>query len=216
MTPREEPHRNSRCRTGERKRAAEPSAQRKPRATRTVHDPAEATPRRNQDAPRGRRTSAAATPRKAPRDRPQRTSPRPRQVVEPRADTAESDEQRSIFERAIEWVKAQVRRVLDAVRERSHALTKQLQEWMDTLFDAIENSSPRLKAVVEALRAVMSGKNPVWAAIKGLWTGLDAGAKALLILAVIVAILLLPVLVVVLLLALLVVAVIVAVRTGSD
>ncbi|WP_233272090.1 hypothetical protein [Mycolicibacterium smegmatis] len=188
MTSREEPHRKARSRTGER------------------------------SAPAQRRTSTAATPRKSRPREQQRTPERPRtpRAVKPRVDTAESDEQGSVFERAIEWVKAQVRRLLDAVRERSHALTKQLQEWMDSLFDAIENSSPRLKAVVEALRAVMSGKNPVWAAIKGLWTGLSAGAKALLILAVIVAILLLPVLVVVLLLALLVVAVIVAIRAGSD
>lgn len=131
-------------------------------------------------------------------------------------DTVDSDEQGTIFERAIEWVKAQVRRLLDAVSHRSQALTKQLRDWMDRLFEAIENSSPRLQAVVEAIRAVLSGKNPVWAAIKGLWSGLSAGARTLLLLAVLVALLLLPVLVVILLLALLVVAVIVAIRAGSE
>ncbi|AKS36279.1 hypothetical protein AFA91_11860 [Mycolicibacterium goodii] len=121
-----------------------------------------------------------------------------------------------MFERSIDWVKAQVRRLLDAVRDRSRALTKQLGQWMDRLFDAVEIGSARWRAVIEAIRAVLSGKNPIWAAIKGLWSGLSAETKVLLFLAALVAILLLPVLAVVLLLALLVVAVIVAVRAASE
>ncbi|WP_234820525.1 hypothetical protein [Mycolicibacterium goodii] len=166
-------------------------------------------------APR-RRSSTTATSRKVAG----RRSRTPRPQAEPDLRTADSGEQGSgrgsVFERAIDWVKDQVRRLLTAVRDRSQALTAQLQEWMDKLFDAIENGGPRLKAAVEAIRAVLSGKNPVWAAIKGLWAGLSGAARALLLLAVIVAILLLPVLVIVLLLALLVVAVIVAVRAASD
>lgn len=166
-------------------------------------------------APR-RRSSTTATSRKVAGGR----SRTPRPQAEPDLRTADSAEQGSgrgsVFERAIDWVKDQVRRLLTAVRDRGQALTAQLQEWMDKLFDAIENGGPRLKAAVEAIRAVLSGKNPVWAAIKGLWAGLSGAARALLLLAVIVAILLLPVLVIVLLLALLVVAVIVAVRAASD
>jgi hypothetical protein len=121
-----------------------------------------------------------------------------------------------LFDTAIEWVRTQVHRLLDAVRHRSEALTDTLREWMNALIDDITAGSPGLSAALGALRAVLSGKNPVWAAIKGLVSGLSAGGKVLLVLVVILAILLLPVVVLVLLLALLVVAVIVAVRSSGE
>ncbi|HET7667625.1 MAG TPA: hypothetical protein VFK56_16470 [Mycobacterium sp.] len=109
----------------------------------------------------------------------------------------------------ISELKAEVYRLVDAVL---HAFAPRVRAWMDTLFEALEHGGAGMKAGFEGIRAALTGKNPVWAAIKGLWSGLSGPAKTALVLLVILGLLLAPVLLVVLLLALLVVALVAAVR----
>ena len=116
----------------------------------------------------------------------------------------------------IDELKTQLYRLLDAVLARASTLAKRFQGWMDTLFEAVENGSAGMRAGLEAVRAVLTGKNPVWAAIKGLWSGLSGPAKAALVLLVVLGLVLAPVLLVILLLALLVVALIAAVRAAAE
>ena len=122
----------------------------------------------------------------------------------------------SSIEAVVEWVKTQVHRLLDAVRDRGEALTRKVQEWMDTLVEAVANGGAGVKAGLEGIRAVLTGKNPVLAAIKSLVSGLSGQAKVALALLLVLGLLLGPVLLVVLLLALVVVAVIMAVRAAAE
>jgi hypothetical protein len=115
------------------------------------------------------------------------------------------------------WLKAQVNRLLAGVRHAGDVLKNKIQEWMDTLADAVADGGAGLRAAVAGIAAVLTGKNPIWAAIKGLMSGLSGPAKAALVLLVTLGLLVLgPILLLVLLLALLVVALIVAFRAASQ
>src|SRR5262245_60690911 len=85
----------------------------------------------------------------------------------------------------IEELKTQFYRLLDAVLARALARAKRFKEWMDTLVEEVERGGPGMKAGLEGIRAALTGKNPVLAAIKGLWTGLSRPAKAALVLLVV-------------------------------
>lgn len=119
-------------------------------------------------------------------------------------------------EAVVEWLKTHVHRLLDAVRDRGEVLTRKVQEWMDTLVEAVANGGAGMKAGLEGIRAVLTGKNPVLAAIKGFVSGLSGKAKVALALLLVFGLLLGPVLLVVLLLALVVVALIAAVRPAAE
>ncbi|MFG1931876.1 hypothetical protein ACGFK1_14675 [Mycobacterium sp. NPDC048908] len=94
-------------------------------------------------------------------------------------------------------------------------LTTKVEKWMDTLVEAAANGGAGVKAALEGIRATLTGKNPVWAAIKGLVSGLSGQAKLAIVLLLALGLLLGPVLLVVLLLALVVVALIAAVRAAD-
>jgi hypothetical protein len=119
-------------------------------------------------------------------------------------------------EAVVEWVKTHVHRLLAAARDRGEVLTRKVQEWMDTLVEAVANGGAGVKAVLEGIRAALTGKNPVLAAIKGLVSGLSGQAKVAIALLLALGLLLGPVLLVVLLLALVVVALIAAVRAAVE
>jgi hypothetical protein len=131
-----------------------------------------------------------------------------------------SDAPRGLVSRSldtvVEWLKTHVHRLLDAVRDRGEVLTRKIQEWMDTLVEAVARGGPGMKAGLEGVRAVLMGKNPVWAAIKGLVSGLSGGAKVALVLLPVFVLLLGPVLLVVLLLVLIVAALVAAVRAAAE
>ncbi|MCU1699310.1 MAG: hypothetical protein JWR34_5373 [Mycobacterium sp.] len=116
----------------------------------------------------------------------------------------------------VESLKTHVYRLLDAVLDRGVVLTRKIQEWMDTLVEAVEHGGAGMKAGLEGIRAALTGKNPVWAAIKGLVSGLSGTAKVALVLLLVLGLVLAPVLLVVLLLALLVAALVAAVRAAAE
>jgi hypothetical protein len=119
-------------------------------------------------------------------------------------------------EAVVDWLKTHVHHLLDAVRDGGEALTSKVQEWMDTLVEAVANGGAGVKAGLAGLRAVLAGKNPVLAAIKSLVSGLSGKAKVAIILLLVFGLLLGPVLLVVLLLALVVGALIAAVRGAAE
>lgn len=119
-------------------------------------------------------------------------------------------------EAVVDWLKTHIRQLLDAVQDGGEALTSKVQEWMDTLVEAVANGGAGVKAGLEGLRAVLAGKNPVLAAIKSLVSGLSGKAKVAIILLLVLGLLLGPVLLVVLLLALVVGALIAAVRGAAE
>lgn len=114
------------------------------------------------------------------------------------------------------WLKAQIHGLLEAMQDGEEVLTKKIQEWMDTLADAVADGGAGMNAGLAGIQAALAGKNPMWAAVKGLVSGLSGKAKAALVLLVIFGLLLGPVLLVVLLLALLVAGLVAAVRAGSQ
>ncbi|PQP17137.1 hypothetical protein C5613_35130 [Rhodococcus opacus] len=119
----------------------------------------------------------------------------------------------------IEWLKEHVHRIVEAVRVRGETLTQnirqKIQEWMHTLVDATAQSDAGIKAGIAGVRAVLTGKNPVWAAIKALVSGLSGKAKVALVLLLVLVLLLGPVLLVVFLLVLVVAALVAAVRAAA-
>jgi hypothetical protein len=116
----------------------------------------------------------------------------------------------------VESLKAYVRQLLEAVRNRGEELTKKIQEWMDTLIEAVAHGGAGMRAGLEGLRAAAAGKNPVLAAIKGFVSGLSGQAKVGLVLLLALGLLLGPVVLVVLLLVLVVAALVAAVRAGAE
>jgi pheromone shutdown protein TraB len=121
-----------------------------------------------------------------------------------------------LVEALVAALKTHVRQLLDGVRDRGEVLTKNIQELMDSLVDTVANGGAGMKAGVDGIRAALTGKNPVWAAIKGLVSGLSGKAKAALVLLLVLGLLLGPVLLVVLLLALVVAALIAVIRAATQ
>lgn len=83
------------------------------------------------------------------------------------------------------------------------------------LEDLTASGGPQVNAGLGALRAFMSGKNPVWAALKGAWSGAGTKTKVIVVLCLILLLLLAPVVLVVLLLGLLVAAIVAAIRSAT-
>jgi hypothetical protein len=178
---------------------------------------------------RGHATTAKPAPRKRSRDGGSRAYTHPRSTAPNRTRQSDSssserggpsDAPRGLLSRSldavVEWLKTHVHRLLDAVRDRGEVLTGKIQEWMDTLVEAVAHGGAGMNAGLEGIRAALMGKNPVWAAIKGLVSGLSAGAKVALVLVLVFGLLLGPVLLVVLLLVLVVAALVAAVRAAAE
>ncbi|OOL30167.1 hypothetical protein GQ85_21560 [Rhodococcus rhodochrous] len=113
-------------------------------------------------------------------------------------------------------MKIRVRRLARAARRQVAAVMRKVPEWTDQLTDSVTEGHPIKSAVLEGIRAFLTGKNVVWAAFKGLLSGLSIKTKILLALAVVLVALLAPVLLVVALLVLLVAGVIAAIRAATQ
>ncbi|EID79152.1 MULTISPECIES: hypothetical protein [Rhodococcus] len=80
-------------------------------------------------------------------------------------------------------------------RHADGKIKQKIQEWINTLVDEVAHGGVGMQAGLEGIRAALTGKNPVWAAIKGLASGLSTNAKIALILLLALGLLLGPVLV---------------------
>ncbi|MBD8052344.1 hypothetical protein ICV35_01525 [Rhodococcus ruber] len=139
------------------------------------------------------------------------TSERPGPGLDDRAPRRK----RRPFAAAVEWLKTHVRWLARAVRKRRDAVLRDAPASTDQLIDTVTEGSASTRAVLKGAGAALTGKNPVWAAVKGLISGLSTRTKILLALLVVLVALLAPVLLVVALLALLVAWLVAAVRAAT-
>lgn len=90
------------------------------------------------------------------------------------------------------------------------------EDWTGRLTEVADGQGAMQQAGAGAAQASLRGKNPVWAAIKGLWAGGSTTVKAAIVAALVALVLLLllsPVLLLVFLLSLLVVVAVAKVRS---
>ncbi|MEU4603456.1 hypothetical protein AB0F43_10790 [Kribbella sp. NPDC023972] len=90
-----------------------------------------------------------------------------------------------------------------------------VEDWADGLDDFVASGGPTTQAVFEGLKAKLRGKNPVWAAIKGAWSGASPKLKLAVVLILILTLLLGPVALLVLVLGLLVAALVAGIRAAT-
>jgi hypothetical protein len=99
-----------------------------------------------------------------------------------------------------------------------YALTKGSQkvgDWTRRLEEIAAPSGVVERAGFEGLKAYLSGKNPVWAAIKGGWQGTSGGVKAAILVSLVLLVVLSPGLVLLLLIGLIVAAVVAGLRAAD-
>ncbi|NUR07739.1 MAG: hypothetical protein HOQ22_02125 [Nocardioidaceae bacterium] len=97
------------------------------------------------------------------------------------------------------------------------SLSSTVDGWTDRL-DDVASGTAKQRAVVEGAAAGVRGKNPLWAALKGAWSGGSAAVRAAIVAAVVGMVLLLvlsPVLLLVFLLSILVVAAVAKARSTT-
>jgi hypothetical protein len=112
-----------------------------------------------------------------------------------------------------EQLKASLRRLL----ERGFGIALESVERLAGTFDEIAaRGGVKVGALWGGAKAGLSGRNPVWGAVKGAFSALSTPARVALVVALWLALLLLPVTVVLLLLALIALAIIEVVKTRSS
>ncbi|TDW87539.1 hypothetical protein EV137_5622 [Kribbella pratensis] len=94
-------------------------------------------------------------------------------------------------------------------------VSRKVEDWADDLNDFVASGGPTTQAVFAGLGAMLRGKNPVWAAIKGAWSGASPQLKLAVVLILILTLLLSPGVLLVLLLGLLIAALVAGIRAAT-
>jgi hypothetical protein len=94
--------------------------------------------------------------------------------------------------------------------------SRKVEDWAEDLNDFVASGGPTTQAVFEGVKAKLVGKNPVWAAMKGAWSGASPELKLAVVLILILMLVLAPVVLLVLLLGLLVVALVAGIRAATQ
>jgi hypothetical protein len=94
-------------------------------------------------------------------------------------------------------------------------VSRKVEDWADDLNDFVASGGSTTQAVVGGLKAMLRGKNPVWAAIKGAWSGASSELKLAVVLILILTLLLGPVVLLVLVLGLLIAALVAGIRAAT-
>jgi hypothetical protein len=102
-----------------------------------------------------------------------------------------------------------------ALRYATAKASRTVEDWADDLNDFVASGGPTTQAVFEGLRAKLRGNNPVWAAIKGAWSGASPELKLAVVLILILTLLVGPVVLLVLVLGLLVAALVAGIRAAT-
>ncbi len=108
-----------------------------------------------------------------------------------------------------------------AVDVATSKLSRKADEWTDRLNDVAsppDGGNAKEQATIDAVSAGIRGKNPVWAAFKGAWSGGSATVRAAMVAALVGLLLLVvlsPVLLLVFLLSLLVIAAVMKARSAK-
>ncbi|MFD1531250.1 hypothetical protein [Pseudonocardia aurantiaca] len=115
-----------------------------------------------------------------------------------------------------EQLKASLRTLLATLIERGFGIALDKIEQLARTFDQIAaRGGITLHAAFGGAQAALEGRSPVWGAIRGAFSALSPGTKAIVVAVLILALILLPVTVVLLLLSLIVIAIVLANRTRS-
>ncbi|WP_426505518.1 hypothetical protein ACPPVO_47525 [Dactylosporangium sp. McL0621] len=93
--------------------------------------------------------------------------------------------------------------------------SRKMEDWADDLNDVVASRGSTTQAVFEGLKAKLRGKNPVWAALKGAWSGTSPEVKLAVVLILILMLLLGPVVLLVLVLGLLIAALVAGIRAAT-
>jgi len=93
--------------------------------------------------------------------------------------------------------------------------SRKVEDWSDDLNSVVGNGGPTMMAALQGLNAALQGKNPVWAALKGAWSGASLKLKLAVVLTLLLMLLLSPVVIVVLALGLLVAAIVAGIRSAT-
>jgi hypothetical protein len=93
--------------------------------------------------------------------------------------------------------------------------SRKVEDWADDLNDFVASGGPIMQSVFDGLHAKLRGNSPVWAAIKGAWSGASPKLKLAVVLILILTLLLGPVVLLVLVLGLLVAALVAGIRAAK-
>jgi hypothetical protein len=102
-----------------------------------------------------------------------------------------------------------------ALRYATAKASRKVEDWAGDLNDFVASRGPTTQAVFEGLKAKLQGKNPVWAAVKGAWSGASPELKLAVVLILILMLLLSPVVLLVLVLGLLIAALVAGIRAAT-
>jgi hypothetical protein len=94
-------------------------------------------------------------------------------------------------------------------------LSDKADGWISDLEAYAESRGPAGRAEFEVLKAHLLGKNPVWAAMRGAWSGASVQLRLVAVLVVLLTLLLAPVVLVLLLLGLLLAAIVAGIRAAA-
>ena len=109
-----------------------------------------------------------------------------------------------------------LRDVVGAALQLTNAkVAKKVDEWTESLEELASSGHATERAVYEGIKAMLSGKNPVWAGIKGAWLGASVQMRVVAVLVLVLVLLLGPVLLLLLVLGLLVAALVAGIRAAS-
>ncbi|WP_432941548.1 hypothetical protein ACQPXM_33835 [Kribbella sp. CA-253562] len=93
--------------------------------------------------------------------------------------------------------------------------SRKVEDWADDLRGFAATGGPATQAAFAGLQAKLRGNNPVWAAIKGAWSGASPWLKLAVVLILILTLLLGPVVLLVLVLGLLLAALVAGIRAAT-
>jgi hypothetical protein len=102
-----------------------------------------------------------------------------------------------------------------ALRYAAVKASRKVEDWAEDLREFVASGGPATQAVFEGVKAKLQGKNPVWGAIKGAWSGASPQLKLAVVLILILTLVLAPVVLLMLLLGLLVAALVAGIRAAT-
>ncbi len=102
-----------------------------------------------------------------------------------------------------------------ALRYATAKASRKVEDWAGELNDFMASRGSTTQAVFEGLKAKLRGKNPVWGAIKGAWSGTSPELKLAVVLILVFMLLLGPVVLLVLVLGLLIAALVAGIRAAT-
>jgi hypothetical protein len=102
-----------------------------------------------------------------------------------------------------------------ALRYATAKASRKVEDWAEDLNDFGASGGPTTQAVFEGVKAKLRGKNPVWAAIKGAWSGASPKLKLAVVLILILTLVLAPVVLLVLVLGPQVAALVAGIRAAT-